>query len=103
VLFTDKGIRIIDFEYSIMSDPLTDISCFGGYCGLSIEKILELYEKQKPKQVFIAYDKTATPHADEIAKGAQVLHLSRGGNELFGKAWNRKKKDSNDAEQQGEK
>ena len=44
VLFTEKGIRIIDFEYSIMSDPLTDISCFGGYCGLSIEKILELYD-----------------------------------------------------------
>jgi ribosomal protein S21 len=66
----------------------------------AIEKILELYERQKPKQVFIAYDKTATPHADEIAKRNQVLHLSRGGNELFGKAWNRKKKDSDDAEQQ---
>lgn len=64
----------------------------------AIEKILELYERQKPKQVFIAYDKTATPHADEIAKRNQVLHLSRGGNELFGKAWNRKKKDSDDAE-----
>lgn len=66
----------------------------------AIEKILELYEKQKPKQVFIAYDKTATPHADEIAKRTQVLHLSRGGNELFGKAWNRKKKESNDTKQQ---
>ena len=66
----------------------------------AIEKILELYESQKPKQVFIAYDKTSTPLADQIAKDTQVLHLSRGGNELFGKAWNRKKKDSNDAEQQ---
>ena len=74
--------------------PVTDIE------NEAIEKILELYESQKPKQVFIAYDKTSTPLADQIAKDTQVLHLSRGGNELFGKAWNRKKKDSNDAEQQ---
>ena len=26
----------------------------------------------------------------DILKKAEVLHLSRGGNELFGRAWNRK-------------
>ena len=56
----------------------------------AVEKILELYQNQTEKQVFIAFDKTATPRAKEILDEAQVLHLSRGGNELFGKAWNRK-------------
>ncbi len=56
----------------------------------AIEKILELYTKQTDKQVFLAFDKTATPNARKILEKAQRLHLSRGGNELFGKAWNRK-------------
>ena len=62
----------------------------------AIEKILELYTKQTDKQVFLAFDKTATPNARRILKKAQRLHLSRGGNELFGKAWNRKKNDSDE-------
>lgn len=56
----------------------------------AVEKILELYKIQTGKQVFIAFDKTATPRAKEILDEAQILHLSRGGNELFGRAWNRK-------------
>lgn len=65
----------------------------------AIEKILELYTKQTDKQVFLAFDKTATPNARKILEKAQRLHLSRGGNELFGKAWNRKK---NESEEQNE-
>ena len=60
----------------------------------AIEKILELYTKQTDKQVFLAFDKTATPNARRILEKAQRLHLSRGGNELFGKAWNRKENGS---------
>lgn len=60
----------------------------------AIEKILELYTKQTNKQVFLAFDKTATPNARRILEKAKRLHLSRGGNELFGKAWNRKKNES---------
>lgn len=65
-----------------------------------IEKILELYIKQTEKQIFIAFDKTATPRAKEILDKVQVIHLSRGGNELFGKAWNRKKKESEEGDGQ---
>ena len=54
-----------------------------------VERILDYYSKS-PKQIFIAFDKTATPKAMEILKKAEVLHLTRGGNELFGRAWNRK-------------
>lgn len=64
----------------------------------AIERILKLYAAQTEKQVFIAFDKTATPEAKKILDKAQVLHLSRGGNELFGKAWNRKKKKEDNAE-----
>lgn len=54
-----------------------------------VERILDYYSKSS-KQIFIAFDKTATPKAMEILKKAEVLHLTRGGNELFGRAWNRK-------------
>ena len=54
-----------------------------------VERILDYYSKSE-KQIFIAFDKTATEKAMEILKKAEVLHLTRGGNELFGRAWNRK-------------
>ena len=53
-----------------------------------VERILDYYSKSE-KQIFIAFDKTATEKAMEILKKAEVLHLTRGGNELFGRAWNR--------------
>ena len=56
-----------------------------------VEKIIEFYSEQTNKQIFIAFDKTATPHAMELLEKAKILHLSRGGNELFGRAWNRGK------------
>ncbi len=54
-----------------------------------VERILDYYSKS-PKQIFITFDKNATSGAMEILKKAEVLHLTRGGNELFGRAWNRK-------------
>lgn len=61
----------------------------------AVEKILELYAKaaELGKQVFIAFDKEATPRGMEILKNAKRLHLSRGGNELFGHSWNRRKQE----------
>ncbi len=63
-----------------------------------IEKILGLYSAQKDKQVFIAFDKTATPRAKEILKEAQVLNLRHGGFELFGRSWSKTKNSEPDAE-----
>lgn len=63
-----------------------------------LEKLLLLYSQQTQKQVFISFDKLSTPEEERLLKDAQVLHLSRGGNELFGRSWNRKaKKQDNEA------
>ena len=45
----------------------------------AVEKILELYAKaaELGKQVFIAFDKEATPRGMEILQNAKRLHLSR--------------------------
>lgn len=59
----------------------------------AVEKILELYSKTS-KQIFIALDKEGsyTPKAQEILNQSEVLRLSLGGNELFGRSWNETKK-----------
>ena len=57
-----------------------------------IEKILDLYMEEQEKQIFITFDKVSTEHEREVLDKVEVLHLSRGGNELFGRAWNKKKK-----------
>ena len=59
--------------------------------------IMKVYEEQKSKgkQVFMAYD-TLDSYGDETRKLVEanaVLQLSPGGNELFGWAWNKEKKD----------
>lgn len=58
-----------------------------------LDKILQLYE-DTDKQVFISFDKVATPLQREILdeKRVGVLHLSRDGNELFGRRFNKKSK-----------
>jgi len=54
-----------------------------------LEKLLELYSKTQ-KQVFIAIDKQGsyTKRAEELLAKTEVLRLSPGGNELFGRSWN---------------
>lgn len=68
-----------------------------------IDRILLLYKKyaeELGKQIFVAVDKISTQKSLEILAAAQVLHLSRGGNELFGRAWNRKTESSPNPEVQ---
>ena len=64
----------------------------------AIERILDLYTQEKENQIFIAFDKAVTEPYRKLVEKAQVLHLSRGGNELFGKAWNRKKESEPEAD-----
>ncbi len=56
-----------------------------------LEKIMKLYCDSE-KQIFIAYDKKNAPTAgiQKILDDSMVLHLSQGGNELFGYSWARK-------------
>ena len=60
-------------------------------------EIIKVYEKQKNqgKQVFMAYDTLESYNAAtrQILEENAVLRLSPGGNELFGWAWNKEKKD----------
>lgn len=64
-----------------------------------LEKLLLLYSQQTEKQVFISFDKVSTLEEERLLEKAQVLHLSRGGNELFGRSWNRKPKNKDDNQQ----
>ena len=61
----------------------------------TVEKLLELYEQTAAigKQVFVAFDKDTTEHGREILERTKRLHLTRGGDELFGESWNLKKPD----------
>lgn len=54
----------------------------------AFNKLLDLYEKSG-KQVFIAMDKQNSlgTVAEEKLEKAAVLHLSKGGNELYGEPW----------------
>lgn len=56
---------------------------------IAIEKILEKY-MMSHKQIFISFDKIAayTPKSQNILKSNEVLELSVGGQELFGRSWN---------------
>lgn len=60
-----------------------------GYTPL--EKLIELYN-QSEKQIFIAFDReeAPTPEIQKILDKTTVIHLSAGGNELFGKSWGEK-------------
>jgi len=60
-----------------------------------LEKILELYQKTG-KQIFIAIDKVGSysQRSQEILEQSAILHLADNGNELFGRSWNVKEKDS---------
>lgn len=56
-----------------------------------LENIMELYN-QSPKQVFIALDKKGSylDKTQKLLEQSMVLHLTEGGNELFGRSWNTK-------------
>ena len=54
----------------------------------AFDKLLDLYE-ESGKQIFIAMDKQNS-FGEEVEKkleDAAVLHLSKGGNELYGAPW----------------
>ena len=64
------------------------------------DAIVKVYEAEKAhgRQVFMSYD-TLDSYDEEtqrIVKKNAVLELSPGGNELFGWAWNKEKKDGSD-------
>lgn len=55
----------------------------------AVAGIMRIYNRAT-KQIFIAFDKQGSysPEVAQIAKSRAVLHLSRGGGELYGAPWN---------------
>ena len=62
-------------------------------CGM--DQAVYAAQKDKGKQVFMAYDTLDSYGADtrQLIEKHAVLELSPGGNELFGWAWNKEKDD----------
>ena len=88
-----KGVILLDLallQCTRLPFVIHDSLMFSDVEKEAIEKIFDLYVAQEDKQVFIAFDKTATDRAMDIEKTHEVLRLNRGGNELFGRSWNRK-------------
>ena len=87
---------LILFDLSVLELSMLPVLIHDSVIHKQIEdhafgKILELYQKSG-KQVFIAMDKQETFGKEiyDTLEDACVLHLSGGGNELFGRAWNKK-------------
>lgn len=57
----------------------------------AIEEIMRLYASNTSKQVFIAFDKTASysEATQQIVNEHKVVELSPNGHELFGWSWSR--------------
>lgn len=51
VLCTGDGIKIIDFEFAGMADPVTDIALFGVFDELDINQIFDLFDTYQKIQV----------------------------------------------------
>lgn len=69
-----------------------DSLLFKNIADAPLEKILNLYKAQTDKQIIIAFDKNKA-YSDEVEKiteETKVLRLDPGGNELYGRPWNKK-------------
>lgn len=87
VLVTKSGLKLIDFEYAGMADPLSDIALFGVYVGFDIEKTLMLYKMYKESSV--GTNSTSPlqiiPHDDNLAHILIISYMALGG--LYNAVW----------------
>ena len=96
-----KGVILLDIallHLTCLPFVIHDSVMFPTIENEAIDRILVLYKKyadESGKQIFIAIDKITNPESLAILAKTEVLRLSRGGNELFGRAWNRKTEEEN--------
>lgn len=92
VLVTKEGLKMIDFEYAGMGDPLSDIALFGVYVGYDIDKTYELYDMYK--DVVFDYPNESDiynileeiiPKDNKLAKKLLLSYMSLGG--LYNAIW----------------
>ena len=93
-----KGLIVFDLSIlalTVLPAVIHDSVALKQIADEPLEKIMDLYCKSE-KQIFIAIDKKGsyTEQTQKAIDNSIVLHLSPGGNELFGRSWNEKKEDS---------
>ena len=96
-----KGLIVFDLSILELTDLpaiVHDSILLKQIADEPLEKIMILYAESE-KQVFIALDKKGayTEQTQALLEENTVLHLSPGGNELFGWAWNEKTEDIGDS------
>ena len=79
VLYTDDGMKLIDFEYAGMADPLTDIALFGTYVNFDFDKIYMLYEMYKNTKLQSADKSKIILKDDATAKKLMASYMAFSG------------------------
>ena len=84
VLVVGNELKLIDFEYGGMANPLSDIALFGVYVGFDIDKTFELYTMYKNANVE-SEDLQIIPKSDDEAKKMIISYMALGG--LYNAVW----------------
>ncbi len=84
ILIVGNELKMIDFEYGGMANPLSDIALFGVYVGFDIEKTFELYKMYKMADVGKSHLKIL-PKNDETARKMIISFMALGG--LYNAVW----------------
>lgn len=84
ILVVNGELKMIDFEYGGMANPLSDIALFGDYVGFDIDKTFELYKMYKEASVGID-DSAIIPKSDDVALKMIISFMALGG--LYNAVW----------------
>lgn len=84
VLIVGDELKLIDFEYGGMANPLSDIALFGDYVEFDIDKTFELYKMYKDAKVG-KDDSKIIPKDDNTAKKMIISYMALGG--LYNAVW----------------
>ena len=84
VLVVGNDLKMIDFEYGGMANPLSDIALFGDYVEFDIDKTFELYKMYKAADVG-KDDSKILPKDDETARKMIIAFMALGG--LYNAVW----------------
>ena len=84
VLVVGNELKMIDFEYGGMANPLSDIALFGDYVGFDVNETFELYKMYKTANVGVD-DSYIIPKDDNTAKKLIVGFMALGG--LYNAVW----------------
>ena len=84
VLVVGDKLKMIDFEYGGMANPLSDIALFGVYVGFDIDNTYKLYEMYKDAKTD-RDDSSIIPKDDATAKKMIISYMALGG--LYNAVW----------------